>query len=54
MDNETALIPGVNFDQSIKDVSGQIGKRSGRIYASDAKKFARCGGSRNKASPSRA
>jgi integrase/recombinase XerD len=41
MDNETALIPGVNFDQSIKDVSGQIGKRSGRIYANDAKKFAR-------------
>jgi integrase/recombinase XerD len=34
------LIPNINFDQSIKDVSGQIGKRSGRIYANDAKMFA--------------
>lgn len=34
------LIPVVDFSQEVKDVSGQIGKRSGRIYASDAKKFA--------------
>lgn len=34
------LIPVIDFTQEVKDVSGQIGKRSGRIYASDAKKFA--------------
>jgi len=34
------LVPVVNFDQSVRDVSGQIGKQSGRIYANDAKMFA--------------
>lgn len=34
------LIPAVNFDQSVTDATGQLGKRSGRIYANDAKRFA--------------
>lgn len=34
------LIPIVNFDQSVADASGQLGKRSGRIYANDATRFA--------------
>src|SRR5690242_13703413 len=36
-----SLIPIVDFSQELSDVSGQIGKRSRRIYANDAKKFAR-------------
>jgi site-specific recombinase XerD len=40
MNDETAIIPLVNFDQSVKDASGQLGKRSGRIYANDATRFA--------------
>jgi site-specific recombinase XerD len=34
------LIPIVDFEQSLTDISGQIGKRSGRIYANDAQRFA--------------
>src|SRR5437870_258298 len=40
MNDETALIPLIDFTQEVKDVSGQIGKRSGRIYQNDALRFA--------------
>ena len=34
------LIPTVDFTQSVTDATGQLGKRSGRIYANDALRFA--------------
>jgi integrase/recombinase XerD len=34
------LVPIVDFTQAVADASGQLGKRSGRIYANDAKRFA--------------
>jgi integrase/recombinase XerD len=34
------IIPAVDFTQSVADASGQLGKRSGRIYANDATRFA--------------
>jgi integrase/recombinase XerD len=40
MNDETAIIPLVDFAQSVKDATGQLAKRSGRIYANDAKRFA--------------
>ncbi len=40
MSDTTAIIPIVDFSQEVKDVSGQIGKRSGRIYENDALRFA--------------
>jgi integrase/recombinase XerD len=34
------LVPAVDFSQSVQDASGQLGKRSGRIYKNDALRFA--------------
>lgn len=34
------LVPVVDFTQAIADASGQLGARSGRIYANDATRFA--------------
>ena len=36
----TDLIPFIDFSQAIQDATGQLGKRSRRIYENDAKMLA--------------